>query len=155
MLTYRGSLWLVAWSVYMCYKHYIKCFRWFRHWNSTWHGFGFTMQGKDSIPNSNGFLIFKKKKKIEINHQYTWLPEYQLRSQSHTWTTFPLKLSRGTSEASFVNTLSCMKRVMLWHTAQGWCDHSVPQYWLINKNSLILFSVHLKQFDMKANKKKE
>lgn len=31
MLNYIGSLWLVDSSVCMSYKHYIKCFCWFRH----------------------------------------------------------------------------------------------------------------------------
>lgn len=81
----------------------------------------------------------------------------RVRSQSHTRTTSSIRLSWGTSEASFVYTLPCIKRVTLWHTAQGRCDHgdTVPQYSLINKNSLISFSVYLKQFDMNIKKKKK
>lgn len=50
--------------------------------------------------------------------------------------------------------------IFLWHTAQGRCDHSGTG--LIhnnnnsnnkNKNPLILFSVYLKQFDMRQKKK--
>lgn len=81
----------------------------------------------------------------------------RVRSQSPTRTTFSFKLFWGTSAASFADALPCIKRVTLWHTAQGTCDHgdTVPQYSLINKNSQISFSVYLKQFDMITKKKKK
>lgn len=146
MLTYTGSLWLVDLSVCMYYKHYIKCFCWFRHLNWMWHDLGSQCRVRIQC-------------QIQIcslyTDQYTWLTEYWVWSQSNTQTTVPVKLSWGTSEASFINTLPCIKRVLLWHTAQGRCDHGdiVPQYSLINKNSLISFSVYLKQFDMNTKKK--
>lgn len=68
MLTYIGSLWLVALSVYMCYKDYVKCFYWFRHFNLLWYNLEFRMQGNNSLPNQIHFFKGKKKKVL-----YTWL----------------------------------------------------------------------------------
>lgn len=69
-------------------------------------------------------------------------------------------------ESDFINTLPGIKNkkkgviyIFLWHTAQGRCDHSGTG--LIhnnnnsnnkNKNPLILFSVYLKQFDMRQKR---
>lgn len=118
MLTYTGSLWQVDSSVCMCYKHYIKCFCWFRHFNWMWHDLDSQCRVRIQCQIQIYSLEEKKKK-----NQYTRLTEYYVRGQSHTQTTFPLKWSWGTSEASFITTLPCIQRVTLWHTAQGRCDH--------------------------------
>lgn len=86
------------------------------------------------------------------------------RGQSRT-DLFSLTYSWGSQESYFINTLPGIKNkkgviyIFLWHTAQGRCDHSGTG--LIhnnnnsnnkNKNPLILFSVYLKQFDMRQKR---
>lgn len=70
-------------------------------------------------------------------------------NQSHAQKSSQFKTSWGTFEASFINTLCCVKMVRLWQVVQGKCDNgdTVSQCSMTSK-SLISFSVYLKQFDM-------